>query len=55
MNQPKDLLSIGSFANMTRLSIKALRLYDELDILKPLHIDPQSGYRYYGIDLLFYI
>jgi len=52
MNQPKDLLSIGSFANMTRLSIKALRLYDELDILKPLHIDPQSGYRYYGVDQL---
>jgi DNA-binding transcriptional MerR regulator len=52
MNQPKDLFSIGSFANLTRLSIKALRLYDELDILKPLHIDPQSGYRYYGVDQL---
>jgi len=50
MNQQKDLLTIGIFANMTRLSIKALRLYDELDILKPLHIDPGSGYRYYGID-----
>ena len=50
MNQPKDLLSIGAFADMTRLSLKALRLYDELDILKPLHIDPQSGYRYYGVD-----
>jgi len=35
---------------MTRLSIKALRLYDQLRILQPLHIDPQSGYRYYGID-----
>jgi DNA-binding transcriptional MerR regulator len=52
MNQPKDLFSIGSFANLTRLSIKALRLYDELDILKPLHIDPPSGYRYYGVDQL---
>ncbi len=52
MNQPKDLFSIGNFANLTRLSIKALRLYDELDILKPLHIDPQSGYRYYGVDQL---
>ncbi len=40
MNQPKDLFSIGNFANLTRLSSKALRLYDELDILKPLHIDP---------------
>ena len=50
MNRPRELLSIGTFANMTRLSIKALRLYDQLEILQPLHIDPQSGYRYYGID-----
>lgn len=50
MDQPKDLFSIGTFANLTRLSIKALRLYDELGILQPLHIDPQSGYRYYGMD-----
>lgn len=52
MNQPKDLLSIGAFAEMTRLSIKALRLYDELGLLQPVHIDPQSGYRYYGVDQL---
>jgi DNA-binding transcriptional MerR regulator len=52
MDQPKDLLSIGMFASMTRLSIKALRLYDELAILTPLHTDPQSGYRYYGVDQL---
>jgi DNA-binding transcriptional MerR regulator len=43
MKQPKDLLSIGTFASMTRLSIKALRLYDELGILQPLHTDPQTG------------
>lgn len=29
------------------MSIKALRLYDRLDILQPCLIDPQSGYRYY--------
>jgi DNA-binding transcriptional MerR regulator len=52
MNQPKDLLSIGTFANMTRLSIKALRLYDQLDILQPRHVDPQTGYRYYDVDQL---
>lgn len=50
MNQPKELLSIGAFAELTRLSIKALRLYDQLGILIPLHIDPQTGYRYYGVD-----
>jgi DNA-binding transcriptional MerR regulator len=52
MNQPKDLLSIGAFAEMTRLSLKALRLYDELGLLQPVHVDPQSGYRYYGVDQL---
>lgn len=47
MNMRKDLLSIGTFANMTRLSIKALRLYDQLGLLHPHHVDPQSGYRFY--------
>lgn len=37
---------------MTHLSLKALRLYDELGILQPVHVDPQSGYRYYGVDQL---
>jgi DNA-binding transcriptional MerR regulator len=52
MSQPRDLLSIGAFAEMTRLSIKALRLYDQLAILTPRHVDPQSGYRYYDPDQL---
>jgi len=37
---------------MTRLSIKALRLYDQLDLLQPRHVDSQSGYRYYEADQL---
>jgi len=52
MNQRNDLLSIGAFADMTRLSLKALRLYDQLNILPPRHVDPQSGYRYYDVDQL---
>jgi DNA-binding transcriptional MerR regulator len=52
MNLPNTLLSIGTFAKMSRLSIKALRLYDRLDILQPCHIDPQSGYRYYEAEQL---
>ena len=52
MNPRKNLLSIGAFAKMSRLSIKALRLYDQLSILQPCHIDPQSGYRYYEADQL---
>lgn len=52
MDQRKDLLSIGAFASMTRLSIKALRLYDQLCLLQPRHVDPQTSYRFYGIDQL---
>jgi effector-binding domain-containing protein len=34
---------------MTRLSVKALRLYDEIGLLEPSHVDPSSGYRYYRL------
>ena len=53
MNHPKHpLLSIGSFASAARLSLKALRLYDRLDICKPSYVDPESGYRYYQVTQL---
>lgn len=42
------LMSIGRFSDATRLSVKALRLYDEMGLLVPEHVDPSSGYRYYG-------
>ena len=41
------LLSIGVFAKRSRLSIKALRLYDRQGVLIPAHVDPSSGYRQY--------
>ena len=46
-NQDPDLLSIGAFSRVTRLSQKALRLYGSLDLLPPTWVDPDSGYRYY--------
>ena len=42
-----DLLPIGRFSKATRLSVKALRHYDELGLLRPAFVDPSSGYRYY--------
>ena len=39
--------SIGEFARRSRLSVKALRLYDELGVLVPARVDETSGYRYY--------
>lgn len=47
METRDTLIPIGTFASRTRLSIKALRLYDKLELLKPSHTDPDSGYRYY--------
>lgn len=52
MTQAEELLSIGAFASLTRLSLKALRLYDQLNLLQPRWVDPQTGYRYYGEDQL---
>jgi effector-binding domain-containing protein len=43
------LVPIGRFSKMTRLSVKALRLYDEIGLLHPAHVDPSSGYRYYDL------
>ena len=53
MNESRQgLLAIGSFAKATQLSLKALRLYDQLGLLKPGHIDEWTGYRYYRADQL---
>ena len=45
-----DLMTIGTFAMRTRLSPKALRLYDRLGLLPPARTDPVSGYRFYSED-----
>jgi PPM family protein phosphatase len=42
------LLTSGEFARAARLSRKALRLYDELGLLIPARVDPDTGYRYYA-------
>ena len=48
----ENLLSIGEFASASRLSQKALRLYGENGLLAPAWVDPESGYRYYGLEQL---
>lgn len=47
-----DSLTIGAFAKASRLSPKALRLYDELGLLTPARVDPLTGYRHYAPDQL---
>ena len=40
-------MSIGEFARRSRLSPKALRVYDGLGLPSPARVDELSGYRYY--------
>lgn len=41
------LIPIGRFSKISRLSVSSLRYYDELGLLRPAHVDPDSSYRYY--------
>jgi DNA-binding transcriptional MerR regulator len=45
----RDLLSIGRFARLSGLTIRTLRHYDEIGLLRPARIDASSGYRYYSL------
>ncbi|MBV8562927.1 MAG: MerR family transcriptional regulator [Actinobacteria bacterium] len=44
----ESLLSIGRFSRLTGLTVKALRHYDEVGLLRPDSVDPDSGYRLYA-------
>jgi DNA-binding transcriptional MerR regulator len=46
----EDLMSIGMFSYRSGLSIPALRHYDEVGLLAPAFVDPQTGYRRYHAD-----
>ena len=43
------LVPIGRFSKICRLSVSALRYYDELGLLPPALVDPDSSYRYYRL------
>ncbi len=46
------LYKIGDFSRISRVTVRALRYYDEIDLLKPIQVDHTTGYRYYSIDQL---
>ncbi|NBM14573.1 MerR family transcriptional regulator [Streptomyces sp. GC420] len=48
--EPGESLSIGAFSRRSRLSPKALRLYDRLGLLRPDRVDEDTGYRWYRAD-----
>jgi DNA-binding transcriptional MerR regulator len=46
------MLKIGDFSKLAQISVKALRHYGRLGLLKPAWVDRFTGYRYYALDQL---
>jgi len=42
------MYTIGNFSKINLVTTKALRIYDEMGLLKPSHVDKFTGYRYYS-------
>ena len=47
------MLRIGEFSKLSRVSVRMLRHYDDIGLLKPAEIDGFTGYRYYREEQLF--
>lgn len=45
-----ELLTIGEASALKGVSPKSLRYYERIGILEPAVVDPQTGYRYYGMN-----
>ncbi len=45
-----QLYSIGEVSKLFHISVSSLRHYEEIGLLKPKYISPDSGYRYYGLE-----
>ncbi len=42
------MFKIGDFSKLSSISIRMLRYYDKVELLQPIKVDEQSGYRYYS-------
>jgi DNA-binding transcriptional MerR regulator len=47
------MFKISEFSKLSQVSMKTLRYYDQIGLLKPAHTDPDTGYRYYTANQLF--
>lgn len=47
------MIQIGEFSKMAQVTVKTLRHYDKQSLLKPLHIDVMTGYRYYSTEQVY--
>ena len=46
------MIRIGDFSKLSKISIKTLRYYDKIGLLKPAMIDSATQYRYYTVEQL---
>lgn len=44
------MFTVGEFSRLAQVSKRLLRYYDEIGLLKPVHIDKFTGYRYYSAE-----
>ena len=44
------MFRIGEFSKLTQVTIRMLRYYDEMGLLKPSKIDPRTNYRMYSVE-----
>ncbi|MBO4775473.1 MAG: MerR family transcriptional regulator [Lachnospiraceae bacterium] len=49
-NEGDKLLKIGELAKLAGVSVKALHVYEKKNVIKPVWIDENTGYRYYSPD-----
>jgi predicted transcriptional regulator YdeE/DNA-binding transcriptional MerR regulator len=49
------MIKIGDFSKLAHVSIKTLHHYDDLGLLRPVHVDRYTGYRYYEIGQLSHL
>lgn len=47
------MFKIKEFATLCGCSVYTLRYYDEIDLLKPIRISGDSGYRYYSEEQIY--
>lgn len=46
------MYGIGTVARLAQVSVRTLRHYDEIGLLHPAEVNPQTGYRYYTAEQL---
>lgn len=49
------MFTVGEFSTLAQVSKRLLRYYDEIGLLKPIHTDPSTGYRFYSAEQMAHL